>query len=116
MVGAVVELRGCLDLTDTAGTRRLADGFDRLLRRFDVDESRLPRNRGTSLKARYRDCLAINFNAEHEASDTIRSVRGAFEEGEPVFHGASLRRQTHIQIAVRDISCVVGLFRPNPER
>ena len=114
VIGAVIELRGCLDLTDTSGTRRLAGSFDRLLRKFDMAESSLPKNVGAELKGRYRDCLVVNFAAEQERTPKIRTVRGAFEEGEPIFPGDALRRQTHVQIAVRDLAAVVGVFRPNP--
>ena len=113
VIGAVIGLDGCLDLTDTAGTRRLAEGFEELLTRYDLRESGLPQNAGRELKLRRRDCLIINY-AARVSRDPVRSVRGAFEEGEPVFPGAAVRRQTHIQVAVRDLSRIVGIFRPNP--
>jgi hypothetical protein len=39
-------------------------------------------------------------------------VRGGFLEGEPVFPGSGILRESHIQISVRNPTCVLGVFRP----
>jgi hypothetical protein len=44
-----------------------------------------------------------------EAYDT---VRGAFLEGDPIYPGAGFSREAHIQIAVRNRACILGVFRP----
>jgi hypothetical protein len=36
----------------------------------------------------------------------FQTVRGAFEEGRPLFPGSAIRTQSHIQIAVRDVQCI----------
>ncbi|HZU36516.1 MAG TPA: hypothetical protein VFA18_11435 [Gemmataceae bacterium] len=41
------------------------------------------------------------------------TVRAAFLEGEPVYPGAGFSRENHIQIAVRNSACILGVFRPN---
>lgn len=66
---------------------------------------------------RHLDCAVINFairSAEDEAEGLLyHTVRGAFEEGGPAFPGACVRKKTHIQVAVRDPSCIIGYFRPS---
>ncbi len=55
-------------------------------------------------------------NEEIDDTDTefrYQTIRCPFEEGESAFPGSLLKTQTHIQIAVRDLSCIVGVFRPN---
>jgi hypothetical protein len=43
-------------------------------------------------------------------------VRGAFFEGEPLFEGAGIMAQTHLQLAVRNPkNSIRGYFRPLPE-
>jgi hypothetical protein len=63
------------------------------------------------LKKRTLDCLVIN-NLAATMSEQIQTVRGAFEEGDEAFPGAALRTETHIQIAVRERQCMLGIFRP----
>jgi hypothetical protein len=41
----------------------------------------------------------------------VRSVRAAFIEGEPLFEGSALWSKAHVQIAVRDLSAIVRLWR-----
>ena len=112
VIGAVISLVGCWDLTDTAATRWLKAGYERLLMRYDLTEAQLPRNAGRALKLRRRDSLVINYAALTNKLP-VRSVRGAFEEGDAVFPGSAIRVQTHVQIAVRDRSRILGIFRPN---
>jgi hypothetical protein len=55
-------------------------------------------------------------NKLHTASSgQVQTVRGAFEEGDEPFPGAALKKETHIQVAVRDRQCILGLFRPVEE-
>ena len=49
---------------------------------------------------------------DENAAQPFQTVRAAFEEGEPAFAGSMIRRETHIQIAVRDPRCILGVFRP----
>ena len=66
--------------------------------------------RASSRKLRYLDRLVLNqLNEAVERFGSGRgfqTIRGAFEEGDPVFSGSMIRRQSHVQIAVRDRSCI----------
>jgi hypothetical protein len=46
---------------------------------------------------------------EHTEHD---SVRCGFVEGPPAFDGSGIHHQSHVQLAVRNTACVVGVFRP----
>jgi hypothetical protein len=46
---------------------------------------------------------------EGEPYDTVRC---GFTEGDPVYEGSGIYQQSHIQLAVRNTSCVLGVFRP----
>jgi hypothetical protein len=61
------------------------------------------------------DCLIINHCLNRLEQQGIRydTVRGAFLEGDPVYPDAGFARETHIQIAVRNRACLLGVFRPN---
>lgn len=67
------------------------------------------------MEMRELDCAVINdcirrVGLRNYSFDT---VRGAFLEGPPVFPGTTISAQTHIQIAVRTLDCILGVFRPN---
>jgi hypothetical protein len=51
--------------------------------------------------------------AENRLEPSFQSVRGIFAEGTPAFEGSGIRLKSHIQIAVRDPSCILGYFRPS---
>ncbi len=125
VIGAYLRLGVCLDLTDTWATRLLARYFDEL--RLAVAKARkpLPVNAGPGSHAgdrllRRLDCAVLNWcltstDAEHRAlarRHRFDTVRGAFEEGPPAFPGAAIRQKSHVQIAVRNPGCILGLFRP----
>ena len=78
---------------------------------FRETERSLPQNTGRDLKSRDLDCLVIN-NLTKNMAEEVQTVRGAFEEGEAAFPGAALRMETHLQLAVRDSRCILGIFRP----
>ena len=72
-------------------------------------------NKGKNKKLRDLDCAVINecvyrVGLRQHSFDT---VRGAFLEGPPVYPGTTISAETHIQIAVRNLDCILGVFRPN---
>jgi hypothetical protein len=112
VVGALISLGRCLDLTDVAHADVLADAYRRLVAACRRHRKPLPENRQ---KRRDLDCAVINRavkQIERRTGQGVQTVRGAFLEGAPVFPGSGIMRETHIQIAVRDRSCILGVFRP----
>jgi hypothetical protein len=115
VVGAVLQLGRCLDLTDLRCTELLATSFGNLEKSYRENKLVLPKNTGRELKNRKLDCVAINYlvdTLEEERAAQIQTVRGAFEEGDQAFPGSMLKKETHIQVAVRDPQCILGVFRP----
>jgi len=41
----------------------------------------------------------------------VDSVRGVFVEGEEVYPGAGFREKTHVQLCIRNLDCIKGVFR-----
>ena len=58
-----------------------------------------------------RDAATINWYCDRsaEAGHTVRSVRAIFEEGEPIFEASKIRSQSHVQIAVRDLTAILEI-------
>lgn len=74
-----------------------------------------PLGQSTDTILRDLDCSVINTIHENRKDDRLRpfdSVRAAFIEGQPLYAGASFYDLNHIQICIRNPSCIKGYFRP----
>lgn len=120
VVGAIVQLGECFDLMDTRYTTELAEAYDLFKKVKRSTHEPLPRNKGKTpeKKLRHRDCAVLNFylQALEERGLAFDTVRCAFVEGPRAFPGSGIRRESHIQIAVRNPACIVGVFRPMMEK
>jgi hypothetical protein len=116
IVGALLQLGNCFDLMDTRFTADLPRAFA-MLKKLHAREGRLlPQNGGPTPDKllRRRDCAVLNFYlAGLETSGIVYdTVRCGFVEGPRAYSGSGIRRQSHVQIAVRNPACVIGIFRP----
>lgn len=118
-VGAVIDVGNCLDLTEAVSLKIVEGGYQALKETFELAGSPLPENKAVSshdedLLKRYLDCAVINHVhglRKMEDREAFSSVRGAFHEGEPLYPGASIKKKTHIQLCVRDLQNIRGIFR-----
>jgi hypothetical protein len=118
VVGAVIRLGRCFDLLDTRFTHALSEAYPEYRKAMRGQGARLPVNTGgADGKLRYRDCAVLNWYLEilEDAGQPFDTVRGCFMEGGPCFPKAGIRKEAHVQLAVRNPSCVVGVFRPTLE-
>ncbi|CAN5299951.1 hypothetical protein BH10PLA2_BH10PLA2_05920 [soil metagenome] len=115
VLGAIIQLGQCFDLLDEGTTRVLGAGYHEVAQGYGQLGRSLPANRGIDWKRRELDCLVLNNVLDYlqEQNVLYDTVRGAFLEGEPVFPGAGIRHESHIQIAVRNPNFILGVFRPN---
>ncbi len=116
IVGALVQLGSCFDLMDTKFTRELRTAHVMLKKAHDAAGGVLPVNGGNTpdRKLRRLDCAVLNFYldfVEHEGTP-YDTVRCGFVEGDPAFDGSGILEQSHVQLAVRNPACIVGVFRP----
>jgi hypothetical protein len=42
----------------------------------------------------------------NRAGRSVQTIRGCFPEGEPAFPGSRILERTHVQLSVRDLSCI----------
>jgi hypothetical protein len=122
VLGAYINLGRCLDLTDSAAPALLRTHYEGLKAWFDAEGSALPENKpaekaDNDLVLRHLDCAVINFTidtlARESPSVAYQSVRGVFVEGRVAYPGARIYEKTHIQVAVRDPTCILGYFLPS---
>ncbi len=117
VVGAIIDLRHCLDLFDSAGLKEVSVAHDELVTTLETAGVPVPKNTGpTPDKAgRMLDCAVLNYLNEYrkERKDpNYDSIRAPFLEGDPIYPDAGFRANNHIQICVRDETCIKGYFRP----
>jgi hypothetical protein len=122
VIGAYINLGRCFDLLDTANTRFLGDVFGAFEMDCQTKGLRPPRNEPAfegdiDCTRRQLDCAVVNFAVEaiEETERTqFQTVRCIFSKGRPAFEGSLIMAKSHIQIAVRDLSAIVGYFRLDP--
>lgn len=116
VLGAIIDLKHCLDLLDSAGLQQVADAHALLKKSFDALEFDLPENKGgEDLTRRFLDCAVIDSLHQFRKDEGLEpydSVRAAFFEGQSLYPNAGFKSQNHIQICVRNHSCIKGYFRP----
>jgi hypothetical protein len=115
VVGALIHLGNCFDLLDTRHTSILPEAFQQFQSSLEAEGKTLPVNSGGPDKLkRERDCALLRwlFKQFENQSQPFDSVRGVFAEGSAAFEGSAIQLKSHIQIAVRNPSCILGYFRP----
>lgn len=119
VVGAILDLGHCLNLTDFSSTKVLKRGYDILTKLYKKTGEELPQNTNgrseTDVLLRNLDCMVIQqihaYNTERY-NDTYDSIRGVFIEGGEVYPGSEFVEKTHIQICIVNPNCIKGYFKP----
>ena len=114
VLGAVLNMKRCLDLADSVAIAQLKSAHRELAGLSRIRDIPLPSN-GQNLRRRELDCAVTNLLHQIREDSELPSydtVRGLFWEGAPIYEGAGVSEFNHIQICVRDVSCILGYFRP----
>lgn len=119
VIGAVIDLGYCLNLTDYHSTEVLKMGYRLLEIRCNQAQIPMPqngkRNKNHDVLLRDLDCSVIEqlhlYNKDKGYED-YDSVRGVFSEGAEVYPGSEFREKTHIQLCIVNPNCIKGYFRP----
>lgn len=116
IVGAIIDLRLCLNLFDFAALSTLKDAYNGLKTAYTNAGLELPLNTGGPDKGkRALDDLVFRFLdqfREDNKLDKYDSIRGLFVEGKELYPGAGFRAKDHIQICIRNPHCIKGYFNP----
>jgi hypothetical protein len=124
VIGAVIDLGNCLDLVSREDVKLYRDAHRSFMKVSKLSGLPLPKNRnpkGSRDKdrlLRYLDCAVFRhlheiIEASGRKDPTVEpfdTVRGMFVEGGKVFSGSGIYAKSHVQIAVRNISCIKGVF------
>lgn len=119
VIGAIIDLGYCLDLTDSFYLQELKTSYSVLKELYADANMPLPRNetigKSTDLLIRKLDCAvvqtALTYNKKANAHP-YDSVKGVFGEGQELYPNAGFREKNHIQICVCNPNCIKGYFLP----
>jgi hypothetical protein len=117
VIGAVIELRRCLDLSVRENVPLVKAAHESLTALYAKSGDKVPENKKAPRDPRedkvmrFLDCAVLNHLIDNSPSD-FDTVRGLFVEGGPVYEGAEIFNKTHAEIAVRNSLCIRGLFIP----
>ncbi len=123
VIGAVIDLRNCLDLVSRQDMVVLAGAYRSFLQSQSEAGLPVPENRGVAGRPdfdnilRFLDCAVIRHLHDimaRKAQEPFDTVRGMFIEGGELYPGSGFRNQSHVQVAVRNSSCILGVFLPRP--
>lgn len=116
VLGAIIDLRHCLDLFDHDGLQQVKAVHDDMRTTVRAAGASMPKNVGkTPDKAgRLLDCAVMNYLHKYrqkQLETEYDSVRAPFLEGKKLYSGAGFRSDNHIQLCVRKSVCIKGYFR-----
>ena len=115
VVGAVIDLGFCLDLISSTGIRAVESAYLDFVDYCNTASVPVPENTGgQDALFRKLDCAVINHL--HKVRDAAKlppfdSIKGVFIEDDPIYPKSGFNRKTHIQICVRSLECIRGVFR-----
>ena len=118
VIGAVIELGLCLDLTTSTGLEWVRIAYDSLVEVTRAAALKMPSNSKDRLR-RNLDCAVIrrlHTILEAQKLPPIDTLKGVFTEGKPAYPGSGFPEKTHIQLAVRNPRCIKGVFRVPSEQ
>ena len=119
VIGAIIDLGKCLNLTDSESISLLKKQYEIFKLRMQMTGQEMPTNKNIKNNhdelLRRLDCAVIeSLHEDTPDDDKFDSVRGVFIEGDPIYTGAGIREKTHIQICIRNPNCIKGYFAPKP--
>ena len=120
VVGALLDLKYCLDLTCRKNVDLLNQSYENIIKPM-LEAGKVKYNKvgkksiTDDLLLRYLDCAVIEAIHEFNKDNGLKeydSVRAGFWEGKELYDTAGFREKNHIQLCVRNQDCILGLFVP----
>lgn len=120
VIGAVLNLEYCLDLSTRKGLDNIKFAWERMVRpNFELGliKSNKPGRKGENgeLMLRFLDCYVIESLHQMNKDlgwEEFDSVRAPFWEGEEIYPTAGFFNKNHIQLCIRNTNCILGYFLP----
>lgn len=119
VLGAVIDLGHCMDLTDTEYLEELKEAYEMLYQSNKTGGIPMPQNSNIGMSQdklmRRLDCAVIEYAHlinKKTGEQAYDSVKGVFWEGKPLYPNAGFSEKNHIQLCIRNPNCIKGFFLP----
>lgn len=113
VIGAILDLGYCLDLTTSAGLRMVREAYLAMEEAYKILKEPLPMNRPGQFRHPL-DCAVINYLHQiriDRKQPPVDSIKAIFQEPPKLYPGSVFMEKNHIQIAIRNLDCIKGVFR-----
>lgn len=114
VIGAILDLGNCLNLTEYNSLQFIKEGYKGLKETIEKAGEKMPVNKGNNKALDYAVIKYIHASNHLEKIQPYDSVRGAYFEGNSLYEGTEFKEKNHIQIAIRDNKSILGTFLPLP--
>lgn len=120
VIGAVINLGYCFDLTDAFSLNLLETEYQNMAKLFAKADVPMPENQqvfknDTDFLFRKLDCAVIEYMhqmIDEENRKAFDTVRGVFWEGDPLYPTSGFKKKNHVQLCIRNPNAIKGYFRP----
>jgi hypothetical protein len=120
VVATIINLGFCLDLVNSGSLQLVKFAHSLFIQKITANDSEPLKNKplkgGHDLIFRHLDCAVVETLHTYRHENHLQpfdSVRGVFWEGEDLYENAGFKEKNHIQICIRNSSCVEGFFIPD---
>lgn len=120
VIGAVINLGYCLDLSTRKGLDKIKVAWEHMVKpnyELGLLKTNKPGRKGENgeLMLRFLDCYVVE--ALHKMNkdfgwEEFDSVRAPFWEGMEIYPTAGFFNKNHIQLCIRNVECILGYFLP----
>lgn len=113
VIGAILDLGYCLDLTTSAGLRMVREAYLAMEEAYKILKEPLPMNRPGQFRHPL-DCAVINYLHQiriDRKQPPVDCIKAIFQEPPKLYPGSVFMEKNHIQIAIRNPDCIKGVFR-----
>jgi hypothetical protein len=114
VLGAIIDLKFCLNLTNIGSTPVLKEVYQDLSKYYENLDEKPPQNNGGNRKLDNQVFRTIHSSRKIQNLQPFDTIRSPFPEGDPVYPTSELRDRTHIQICICNPKCILGFFLPQP--
>lgn len=116
VVGAVLRLGTCWDLSSQVGLKVFQATHDRMVEQGiplpKPNKQANPEDEDLILRPFDRAVINTGHNAQSDIKASYDSVRSIFSQGSAVVSGSGFKKLNHVQIAIRNTQCILGYFVP----
>jgi len=114
VIGAVIELRKCLNLLEAQSLSVVKDAHYEMSRIYTLAGKAMPFNSGAR---RELDCAVIKYVHKYikdKGEQPYDTVRSAFLEGGVLYKGSNFTDRLHVELCVINKDLIKGYFLPRP--